>query len=101
MVTFSDIIYIMSVRKIENTNFEVGNIIRRYREALVDLPKSRKGFIDNRSQIYFGCEEWISEKSLSNYENGKNIPSLEMIKKLAIAMEVDELQFVAELLNCL
>ncbi|MFR6318957.1 MAG: helix-turn-helix domain-containing protein [Streptococcus salivarius] len=69
--------------------------------CLTDLPRSRQGFIDDRSKKYFGYEEWISEKTLSNYENGKNIPSLENIRNLSIALEIDELEFVKEILDLL
>ncbi|HEM6082776.1 helix-turn-helix domain-containing protein [Streptococcus suis] len=89
----------MSVRK--NINYQLGNKIIGYRKRLNDLPKTRQGFIENRSQLFFGSGEWISEKSLANYENGRNIPSLEMVKKLAVAFEVDEVQFVTDLLSCL
>ncbi|OZS79538.1 transcriptional regulator, partial [Tetzosporium hominis] len=39
--------------------------------------------------------------TLCNYENGKNIPSLENIRNLSIALEIDELEFVKEILDLL
>ena len=89
----------MTLRKNETQHREIGNLIRRYRANLTDLPKSRQGFIDNRSKAYFNGEEWISEKTLINYENGKNVPSLQNLKKLALALEVDESELVAEILK--
>lgn len=79
----------MTVRKFKTQNYEIGDLLRAYRLRLTDIPKSRQAFIDDRSKKFFDNVEWISEKSLGNYENGKNIPSLPNLKKLAIALEVD------------
>ncbi|AWN18010.1 helix-turn-helix domain-containing protein [Streptococcus sobrinus] len=89
----------MTIRKLNNFNYDIGNLLYDYRKRLTDLPKSRRGFIDNRSKAYFNGEEWISEKTLINYENGKNVPSLQNLKKLALALEVDESELVAEILK--
>lgn len=89
----------MTARKIENTNYKLGDLLRNYRKRLSDLPSSRQQFIENRSLVYFNNEEWISEKTLANYETGKNIPSLENLKKLAIALEVDPLELFKDILD--
>lgn len=68
---------------------------------LTDIPKSRQSFIDDRSKKYFNNEEWISEKTLTNYETGKNIPNLQNIKKLAVALEVDVLELISKMLDFL
>lgn len=91
----------MTLRKNETQRRAIGDLIKKHRLYLTDLPRSRQGFIDDRSQKYFNYEDWISEKTLSNYENGKNIPSLENIRNLSIALEIDELEFVKEILNLL
>lgn len=89
----------MTKRKINNQNIEVGNLIYDYRRRLTDIPKTRRGFIDDRSEKFFGGEEWISEKTLGNYETGQNLPSLENLKKLSVALEVDTLELVEEILK--
>lgn len=91
----------MTLRKNETQRKAIGDLIKKHRLCLTDLPRSRQGFIDDCSKKYFGYEEWISEKTLSNYENGKNIPSLENIRNLSIALEIDELEFVKEILDLL
>ena len=87
----------MTSRKYENQNKKVGELLKKYREQLTDIPKSRQAFIDDRSENYFDGEEWISERTLMNYEKGKNIPSLKSLKKLTIALEVD----LNELINAI
>ena len=89
----------MTRRKKNNQNIEVGNLIYEYRKKLTDIPKSRQGFIDDRSAKFFNNEEWISEKTFGNYETGQNIPSLENLKKLSVALEVDTLELIAEILK--
>lgn len=89
----------MTIRHHTNFNLEIGYLLESYRRRLTDLPQSRQKFIDDRSNVYFGGEEWISEKTLANYENGKNVPTLKNIKKLAVALEVDEIEFIKEILK--
>ncbi|WP_338346830.1 helix-turn-helix transcriptional regulator [Fructobacillus cardui] len=64
--------------------------MKQLRKELKDIPKSRIGFIEDRSIKLFNNEEWISEKTLCNYELGKNIPSIENLVMLAAALEVDK-----------
>lgn len=87
----------MTKRKEMNRNHELGQVIIKHRLLLTDLPQSRQGFIDDRSKKLFNGEEWMSEKTLSNYENGYNIPTLENIKKLSVAFETDFLELVEEI----
>ena len=89
----------MTARKKENQKRKIGEIILGYRNNLTDIPKGRQNFINNRAEVYFEGEDWISEKMLANYEKGSNIPSLENIKRLSIALEVDLQQFVMEILK--
>ncbi|MBC1470764.1 MULTISPECIES: helix-turn-helix domain-containing protein [Listeria] len=91
----------MTTRKEKNQNQEIGNLLKSYRMKLTDIPRSRQNFINDRSEKYFGYEEWISEKTLMNYETGKNIPSLQSLKKLSIALEVDLLEFLSEIMSLL
>lgn len=91
----------MTKRKKENTNRKLGNVIQSYRLRLNDLPNTRQGFINDRSEKLFNYEAWISEKTLSNYECGYNIPTLENLKKLSIALEVDFHELVNEIIKYL
>lgn len=83
----------MTSRKMKQRR-AIGDLIKKHRLCLTDLPRFRQGFIDDRSQKYFDYEDWISEKTLSNYENGKNIPHREYLCNLFIVCEIDELEFV-------
>lgn len=91
----------MTKRKVENQNKQIGILLKRHRMELTDISSSRQKFIDDRSQKYFDSEEWISEKTLMNYETGKNVPSLQNLKKLAIAFEVDVLELIKEIMDLL
>lgn len=68
---------------------KLGNVIKEYRLALSLEKNSRQFFIDDRINKQLLPEDWISEKSLTNIENGYNIPSLVTLKYLSIALEVD------------
>ena len=54
--------------------------------------ESRESFIYDRSDMLFGGKEWISLRYLINIENGKNLPSIEMLIKLSIALETDPIE---------
>lgn len=91
----------MTKRKNENQHKQLGELLKKHRLELTDIAPSRQKFIEDRSQKYFNSEEWISEKSLMNYETGKNIPSLQNLKKLAIALERDVHELFSEIINLL
>ncbi|WP_298468988.1 hypothetical protein [uncultured Psychrobacillus sp.] len=73
---------------------KLGNIIKDYRLALSLEKKSRQYFIDDRINKQLLPEDWISEKTLTNIENGYNMPSLVTLKYLSIALEVDFLVLI-------
>lgn len=91
----------MTIRKEENRNKDVGQVLQKYRLRLTDISKSRQAFIDDRSRKFFDNTEWISEKTLGNYETGKNIPTLLNLKKLSIALEVDIEELLTEIVRLL
>lgn len=91
----------MTKRKIENQNKQLGELIKNKRLKLTDISQSRQRFIDDRSEKYFNSEEWISEKTLTNYETGKNVPSLQNLKKLAIALEIGIVELFEEIIDLL
>lgn len=80
----------MTIRKKENQNKELGQLLKGLRLDLNDIKKTRQAFIDDRSEKFFDNIEWISEKTLQNYENGKNIPTIPNLLKLAVALEIDD-----------
>lgn len=57
--------------------------------------QSRQCFIDSCVNKGLLPAEWISEKTLTNIENGHNLPSLETLYKLSIALETD----ISDLMN--
>jgi len=87
----------MTIRNRNNHNYELGNKIRELRERLSDINGGMQGFIDYASDNLFGGEEWISLKTLSNYELGKNVPNLSNAKKLSVALQMDLSDFIAEI----
>lgn len=58
--------------------------------------ESRESFIENRNELLFNSvnenSDWISLRYLINIETGKNLPSIEMLIKLSIALEVDPVE---------
>ncbi|AYM04038.1 XRE family transcriptional regulator [Levilactobacillus brevis] len=50
---------------------------------------SREYFIEDRIETGLLSEGWISAKSLTNIELGKNFPSYTSLKLLSTALEVD------------
>ncbi|GAB2021940.1 hypothetical protein RyT2_10140 [Pseudolactococcus yaeyamensis] len=72
--------------------------MKSHRMDLTDISKNRMDFISDREMKFFMAEGFISEKTLMNYELGKNTPTLSNLKKLAIALEVDFLKLVEELM---
>lgn len=77
--------------------FKVGQLLENKRRALGHQYISRQAFIDDRSVKLFGCEEWISLRHLFNIERGKNSMSIDMLIKLACALEVDAVDLFAEI----
>lgn len=90
----------MTIRQ-KNTNPQLGQIFQNKRNALSLTPNSRQHFLDNRVQLNLLTPEDISLKSLTNIENGKNIPTLKTIRILATALEVDIVDLLKEILQVL
>ncbi len=62
---------------------------------------SRESFISERSDTLFGSENWISLRHLANLEEGKNLPSIEMLIKLASAFETDPVDLFEQIFKIL
>ena len=69
---------------------KIGDLLREKRLAI--SKESRKSFIEERSKTMFGDDDWISLRYLANIESGNNLPSIEMLIKLAIAYETDPVE---------
>lgn len=78
----------------------VGRIIKKHRTDLIDIePSTRWGFIEAAWKSL--PNDWISEKSLANIENGHNLPSLTTLYSLAIAFQIDPEDLFAEIARAL
>jgi len=77
-----------SLKKEKNLKM-IGQILMRYREALNLERKGRAYFIEDRVKKNLLPENWISEKTLTNFENGNNMPKIKNFKYLAIAFEIE------------
>ena len=90
----------MSERKKYDPRYvNMGNLILKKRLCLGEECKTRKNFIEDRSEKFFGGEEWISERYLSSIELGKNQPSFEKFIQISIALETDPVELFSEMLN--
>lgn len=90
----------MTIRKKQNSEenlIEIGKIIQEHRRRLTLDKSSRKFFLENRVAIGLWDKEYITEKTLTNIELGKNLPNLITLNRLATALEVDLIDLVAEM----
>lgn len=66
---------------------------------------SRESFIEDRNELIFNTvdenADWISLRYLINIETGKNLPSIEMLIKLSIALEVDPVELFNDIYKIL
>lgn len=79
------------------STLEIGKIIKRRRKELSLNKSARQYFIDDRVNKNILPCDWISEKSLSNIENGYNMPSLLTLKLLSVALEIDFIDLLKEI----
>jgi transcriptional regulator with XRE-family HTH domain len=75
---------------------KIGNIIYNHRMDLSLKRNSREYFINDRSDMNLLPINWISTKSLTNIELGKNFPSYTALKLLSIALEIDFIDLIQE-----
>lgn len=85
----------MSKRKNRDL-IKFGLIIKKHRMDLSLKKDTRNYFLDDR--VRKGLIEYddISIKTLTNIENGYNLPSLSTLKILSTALEIDFFQLLAE-----
>lgn len=76
----------------------VGEMLTDYRKALGPGYRSRNSFISRRVTEMFGTE-WISQRHLANIEEGKNLPSIELLIRLAYALEVDPVDLFSQIVK--
>ena len=90
----------MSERKNYDKKLQkVGNLFAEKRRVITH--SSREYFIMERSETIFNYEHWISERHLASIEEGKTLPSIEMLIKLSHAFETDAVDLFAEVLELL
>lgn len=68
---------------------ELGQELFALRKQQTDKPANREQFIEAISHEYFDDEIWISSKALMNLELGKNLPKLETVPNLAVALQIE------------
>ncbi len=91
----------MSERKIvyDEKLVKIGELLKSKR---LNISKdSRESFISERSDTLFGSDNWISLRHLANLEEGKNLPSIEMLIKLAAAFETDPVDLFEQIFKIL
>lgn len=85
----------MTKRKDRNL-VKFGAIIKQYRIELSLRKETRDYFLDDRVRKGLIDYEDISVKTLTNIENGYNLPSLSTLKILATALETDFFQLLSD-----
>ncbi|WP_414047647.1 helix-turn-helix domain-containing protein [Macrococcus equi] len=76
-------------KQLSEKNIALGRIIKQHRLNLSLEKSSRRHFLDDRVEKGILDINSISEKTLTNIENGNNVPSLETLLYLSHALEVD------------
>jgi transcriptional regulator with XRE-family HTH domain len=76
---------------------KIGNIIYNHRIELSLEKSSRQYFLDDRVKKGLLEINNISEKTLTNIENGYTLPSLVTLNYLATALEIDLLDLIKEI----
>lgn len=75
----------------------IGRLIEQLRLELIDIePRTRRGFIETATD-YGLPVGWISEKTLMNIEKGYNLPSLQTIHNLAVALQRDPIELFTQI----
>lgn len=78
---------------------EIGKLIRSKRVALGSEYKNREFFIENRGADLFDNDCWISSRYLASLELGNNKLSIDLLIKLAYALEVDPVELFSDILQ--
>lgn len=77
--------------------YKIGKILKNHRLRLSLSNSSRQFFIEDRIKKGLLEDGEISEKTLSNIENGYNLPNLITLKYLSVALEVDFIELIREI----
>lgn len=90
----------MSRRKKYNKNLMlIGEHLREKRISLGESYKNRDDFIDITSRNLFNNKQWISSRYLASIELGHNMISIDLLIKLAYALETDPSELFNEILS--
>ena len=88
----------MTKIKVFNENiYKIGQILKNHRLRLSLSNSSRQFFIEDRIKKGLLEDGKISEKTLTNIENGYNLPNLITLKYLSVALEVDFIELMREI----
>lgn len=97
-------------KRIESDNEEYNDKLKKIgklfkEKRLIISRESRESFIADRSDLFYSNEnadsDWISLRYLCNIETGKNLPSIEMLIKLSVALEIDPVEMFESIYNIL
>lgn len=88
----------MTKIKYYNENiYKLGQILKDCRLRLSLPNSSRQFFIEDRIKKGLLEDGDISEKTLSNIENGHNLPNLITLKYLSVALEIDFIELLKQM----
>jgi len=76
---------------------QIGQILKDHRLQLSLKNPSRQFFIEDRIKKGLLVDGKISEKTLTNIENGYNLPNLVTLKYLSVALEVDFVELIKQI----
>ena len=90
----------MSRRKKYDENLIlIGEYLRERRISLGEQYKNRDNFVYITSRNLFNNEQWISSRYLASIELGHNMISLDLLIKLAYALEMDPADIFNQILK--
>lgn len=86
-------------KKYDEKLVSIGEYLRKIRMSLGDSYKNRDDFIETTSKNLFNNEQWISSRHLASIELGHNMISLNLLIKLAYALEMEPIDLFAKIIK--
>lgn len=86
-------------KKYDEKLVSIGEYLRKIRMSLGDYYKNRDDFIETTSKNLFNNEQWISSRHLASIELGHNMISLNLLIKLAYALEMEPIDLFAKIIE--
>jgi transcriptional regulator with XRE-family HTH domain len=87
------------INKYDEDLVMMGKEIKSIRLALSLRRNSRNFFLNDRINKGLLEEGQISEKTLTNIENGHNLPNLVTLKYLSVSLEMDFIELIRRIEN--